>query len=126
MTISDKPANSPPMHPSLSRMCAVRKSTNAHWLKPIQYGRSASLSNARKEADMSNHHIHVTINGKVHEADVESRLLLVHLFRENLNMTGTHIGCDTTSCGACTVQLNGKPVKSCTVLAVQADEMEVK
>src|SRR3990172_6776268 len=51
MTISDKPANSPPMHPSLSRMCAVRKSTNAHWLKPIQYGRSASLSNARKEAD---------------------------------------------------------------------------
>ena len=75
---------------------------------------------------MSNHHIHVTINGKVHEADVESRLLLVHLLRENLNMTGTHIGCDTTSCGACTVQLNGKPVKSCTVLAVQADEMEVK
>ena len=75
---------------------------------------------------MSKHHITVTINGKAHEADVESRLLLVHLLRENLNMTGTHIGCDTTSCGACTVQLNGKPVKSCTVLAVQADEMEVK
>jgi len=75
---------------------------------------------------MSNHHIHVTINGKLHHADVESRLLLVHFLRENLNMTGTHIGCDTTSCGACTVQLNGKPVKSCTVLAVQADGMEVK
>ena len=75
---------------------------------------------------MSTHHIHVTINGKLHHADVESRLLLVHLLRENLNMTGTHIGCDTTSCGACTVQMNGKPVKSCTVLAVQADEMEVK
>lgn len=75
---------------------------------------------------MSNHHINVTINGKSHEIDVESRLLLVHLLREKLNMTGTHIGCDTTSCGACTVQMNGTPVKSCTVLAVQADGMEIK
>ena len=75
---------------------------------------------------MSTHHINVTINGKTHKAEVESRLLLVHFLRENLNMTGTHIGCDTTSCGACTVQMNGKPVKSCTVLAVQADGMEVK
>jgi carbon-monoxide dehydrogenase small subunit len=75
---------------------------------------------------MSTHHINVTINGKSYEADVESRLLLVHFLRENLNMTGTHIGCDTTSCGACTVQLNGRPVKSCAVLAVQADGMEVK
>jgi carbon-monoxide dehydrogenase small subunit len=72
------------------------------------------------------HHIQVTINGKHYEADVESRLLLVHLLRESLNLTGTHIGCDTTSCGACTVQLNGKPVKSCTVLAVQTDGAEVK
>ena len=75
---------------------------------------------------MSKHHITMTINGKTYEAYVESRLLLVHFLRENLNMTGTHIGCDTTSCGACTVQMNGKPVKSCTVLAVQADGMEVK
>lgn len=75
---------------------------------------------------MSNHHIHVTINGKLHHADVESRLLLVHLFRENLNMTGTHIGCDTTSCGACTILLDGKPVKSCTVFAVQADGSEIR
>jgi carbon-monoxide dehydrogenase small subunit len=75
---------------------------------------------------MSQHHIQVTINGKLHEAEVESRLLLVHFLRENLNMTGTHIGCDTTSCGACTVILNGKPVKSCTVLAVQADEAQVR
>jgi carbon-monoxide dehydrogenase small subunit len=74
---------------------------------------------------MSKHHIAVTINGKTHEADVEARLLLVHFLRENLNMTGTHIGCDTTSCGACTVMMNGKPVKSCTVLAVQADGAEV-
>jgi carbon-monoxide dehydrogenase small subunit len=74
---------------------------------------------------MSNHHIHVTVNGELVHADVESRLLLVHLLRENLNLTGTHIGCDTTSCGACTVILNGKAVKSCTVFAVQADEGEV-
>lgn len=75
---------------------------------------------------MSTHHIHVTINVKAQEIDVESRLLLVHLLRENLNMTGTHIGCDTTSCGACTVLFNGKPVKSCTVFAVQADGGEVR
>jgi carbon-monoxide dehydrogenase small subunit len=74
---------------------------------------------------MSMHHIKVTVNGEVKEADVEARLLLVHFLREKLNMTGTHIGCDTTSCGACTVQLNGQPVKSCTILAVQADGGEV-
>lgn len=75
---------------------------------------------------MSQHHIQVTINGKAYEADVEARLLLVHFLREHLNMTGTHIGCDTTSCGVCTVLFNGKPVKSCTVLAVQADGAEVR
>ena len=74
---------------------------------------------------MSTHHIRLDINGVAREADVESRLLLVHFLRETLNLTGTHIGCDTTSCGACTVILNGKPVKSCTVLAVQADGGEV-
>jgi carbon-monoxide dehydrogenase small subunit len=74
---------------------------------------------------MSTHHIKVTINGTTQEADVEPRLLLVHFLRENLNLTGTHIGCDTTSCGACTVILNGTPVKSCTVLAVQADGGEI-
>ena len=74
---------------------------------------------------MSKHHIHVTINGAAHEADVEARLLLVHLLRETLSMTGTHIGCDTTHCGACTVLLDGVPVKSCTVLAVQADGRSV-
>jgi carbon-monoxide dehydrogenase small subunit len=75
---------------------------------------------------MSTHHIHVTVNGELKHADVEARLLLVHFLREHLNLTGTHIGCDTTSCGACTVHLNGKPVKSCTVLAVQADGGEVR
>jgi len=67
------------------------------------------------------HQISVTVNGTAHQAEVESRLLLVHLIRENLRLTGTHIGCDTSHCGVCTVLLDGEPVKSCTVLAVQAD-----
>jgi carbon-monoxide dehydrogenase small subunit len=74
---------------------------------------------------MSTHTITVTINGLVQTAEVESRLLLVHLLREKLNLTGTHIGCDTTSCGACTVLLGGIPVKSCTVFAVQADGTQI-
>ncbi len=74
---------------------------------------------------MSTHHIQVTVNGQTHEADVESRLLLVHFIRDVLNLTGTHVGCDTTSCGACTVHLNGRPVKSCTIFAVQADGAEI-
>src|SRR3954454_16700752 len=74
---------------------------------------------------MAQHQIKVKINGTDHKAEVESRLLLVHLLREVLSMTGTHIGCDTTHCGACTVLLDGVPVKSCTVLAVQADGREL-
>ena len=65
--------------------------------------------------------ITVTVNGTERTADVESRLLLVHLLREVLGLTGTHVGCDTTSCGACTVLLDGVPVKSCTMFGVQAD-----
>ncbi len=65
--------------------------------------------------------VQLSINGEKHEADVEPRLLLVHLIRENLRLTGTHIGCDTTHCGACTVLMDGRPVKSCTVFAVQAN-----
>ena len=70
---------------------------------------------------MSHHEITVTINGERVTKKVESRLLLVHFIREDLSLTGTHVGCDTTSCGACTVSLNGEPVKSCTVFAVQAN-----
>ena len=70
---------------------------------------------------MARHDIHLTVNGVAQDLQVESRLLLVHLLRENLRLTGTHIGCDTTHCGACTVLLDGEPVKSCTILAVQAD-----
>jgi carbon-monoxide dehydrogenase small subunit len=69
--------------------------------------------------------IKVHVNGQEHTADVEPRLLLVHFLRERAGLTGTHIGCDTTSCGACTVLLDGTPIKSCTLLAVQADGRQV-
>ncbi len=65
--------------------------------------------------------ISVTVNGQQRAAEVEPRTLLVHFLRDSLRLTGTHVGCDTTSCGACTVLLDGQAVKSCTVLAVQAD-----
>jgi aerobic carbon-monoxide dehydrogenase small subunit len=67
----------------------------------------------------------VTVNGQARSAEIETRLLLVHFLRQTLGLTGTHIGCDTSSCGACTVLLDGAPVKSCTMFAVQADEREV-
>jgi len=69
--------------------------------------------------------ITVTVNGVARTVDVEPRRLLVHLIREDLGLTGTHVGCDTTSCGACTVLLDGTPVKSCTVFGVQADGREI-
>ena len=74
---------------------------------------------------MSMHHITVTINGTPYEGDVESRTLLVHWIRDTLHLTGTHIGCDTTACGACTVLVDGKAAKSCTMFAVQADRRQV-
>lgn len=75
---------------------------------------------------MSTHKITVDVNGTPQSGEVDSRMLLVHFLREELRLTGTHIGCDTTSCGACTVILNGRAVKSCTVFAVQADGATVE
>src|SRR3982751_6045436 len=69
--------------------------------------------------------ISVTVNGTTHDSDVEPRTLLVHYVRENLGLTGTNVGCDTSSCGACTLHIDGESVKSCTVLAVQADGAEI-
>jgi carbon-monoxide dehydrogenase small subunit len=63
----------------------------------------------------------VTVNGKSYQSEVEPRLLLVHYLRDVLGLTGTHVGCDTSQCGACTIIMNGAAVKSCTILAVQAD-----
>ena len=71
-------------------------------------------------------HISVTVNGTVREADVEPRLLLVHLLRDEFGLTGTHTGCDTSNCGACTIHVNGTSAKSCTMLAVQADGAELR
>jgi aerobic carbon-monoxide dehydrogenase small subunit len=70
-------------------------------------------------------HVAVTVNGAAREADVEPRTLLVYLLRETLGLTGTNVGCDTSSCGSCTVMLDGESVKSCTLLAVQADGREI-
>jgi carbon-monoxide dehydrogenase small subunit len=75
---------------------------------------------------MSTQHISVTVNGEANEADVEPRLLLVHFLRDDLGLTGTHVGCDTSNCGACTVHVDGESAKSCTMLAVQADGRAVK
>jgi carbon-monoxide dehydrogenase small subunit len=69
--------------------------------------------------------VNITVNGEQRSADIEPRLLLVHFLRDVLGLTGTNVGCDTSSCGACTVHLNGEAVKSCTMLAVQADGNEV-
>ncbi len=75
---------------------------------------------------MTTHHVRLTVNGETREADVEPRLLLVHLLRDIFLLTGTHIGCDTSNCGACTIHVNGNSVKSCTMLAVQADGADIK
>jgi aerobic carbon-monoxide dehydrogenase small subunit len=74
---------------------------------------------------MSTVPLRLNVNGVRHELDVEPRLLLVHLLRDELGLTGTHVGCDTTNCGACTVHVDGEAVKSCTMLALQADGAEV-
>ena len=69
--------------------------------------------------------VSLTVNGVEHQLEVEPRRLLVHALRDDLGLTGTHVGCDTSNCGACTVHLDGKPVKSCTIFAVQAEGAEV-
>jgi aerobic carbon-monoxide dehydrogenase small subunit len=74
---------------------------------------------------MSTHHISTTINGTAYEGEVEARTLLVHWIRDVLRLTGTHIGCDTSSCGACTILVDGKATKSCTMFAVQANGREI-
>src|SRR6476620_4075675 len=104
---------------------AVPSTTSATWRACSPRVPSEPPGRGRWRADMAQHDIKVTVNGAEKSASVESRLLLVHLLREAFAMTGTHIGCDTTHCGACTVLLDGVPVKSCTVLAVQADGRDV-
>ena len=75
---------------------------------------------------MSKHDVSININGQAYADNVDSRLLLVHFIRENCDLTGTHIGCDSTSCGACTVNVDGKAIKSCTMFTVQANGKEIE
>src|SRR5512142_2225696 len=96
---------------------------------PDQYSsrRSDALPGSARQEERTamKQSIRVTVNGEEHTSEVEPRTLLVTYLRENLDLTGTHIGCDTGQCGACTVTLNGQPVKSCMVLAVQADGAQI-
>ena len=80
-------------------------------------------ANKKREKAME---VSMTVNGTTYKNDVEPRTLLVHYLRENLRLTGTHVGCDTSSCGACTIVVNGEAVKSCTLLAVQCEGAEIK
>ncbi len=84
-----------------------------------------SMSEVIASKEISGVSVQVTINGQAYQREVEPRLLLVQLIREELGLTGTHIGCDVTYCGACTVLVDGNPVKSCTMLAIQADQCEI-
>src|SRR5258708_18003903 len=100
---------------------AVPPNISAIWYVRLLFVRCEKRVPApQEENSMSTHHITVTINGTPYEGDVESRTLLVHWLRDVLRLTGTHIGCDTTSCGACTILVDGKATKSCTMFAVQA------
>ena len=76
--------------------------------------------------NVTTQHVSLTVNGEAREADVEPRLLLVHLLRDVFGLTGTHIGCDTSNCGACTVHVDGRSAKSCTMLALQAEGTEIR
>jgi aerobic carbon-monoxide dehydrogenase small subunit len=96
-----------------------------HKAKRAPVPKKASAPKKGIEAAIAKVPITVNVNGKTHSIEVEPRLLLVEFLRENLDLTGTHVGCDTTYCGACTVLMNGASVKSCTMFAVQADGAEI-
>src|SRR6266545_3349931 len=87
--------------------------------------RSYALRPMQWSINMSKHTISLTVNAEAQRAEVDSRLLLVHFIREQLSLTGTHVGCDTSQCGACTILMNGRAVKSCTILAVQANGADI-
>src|SRR5713226_29108 len=127
-----KPLGSPPTH---SLICAVLPSTSVRWFPrwssvPLKLPCVALVvSKSRLATSMPETiervPIKLKVNGKSRAASVEPRTLLVELLREGLDLTGTHVGCDTTYCGACTVLMNGAAVKSCTIFAVQADGAEI-
>src|SRR5438552_3669638 len=111
----------PPLH-SPQAIHVAPPNISAIWCARSRFVHCEKRSPVLQEVNsMSTHHISVTINGTSYEEDVDSRTLLVHWIRDTLRLTGTHIGCDTTSCGACTILVDGKATKSCTMFAVQAD-----
>src|SRR3974377_1268169 len=121
------------MKPNRARTCGPRSNTKRGWSKSWQNAHCcgpgnvpASRSLRQSEKNMAKkQRVLVKVNGVLREMEVEPRLLLVHLIREKLSLTGTHVGCDTSNCGACTVVLDGKTVKSCTMFAGQADGSEL-
>ena len=98
------------------------------WNAPVEVRRMAVAARpmAGDEEMAPSYRVRLEVNGKPYDGEVEGRTLLVHFLREDLGLTGTHIGCDTTNCGACTILLDGRPVKSCTILAVQADGRAIR
>src|SRR4051812_49980485 len=96
------------------------------WNRPRGMRHDGAARHGGADSEGGSHvKITVTVNGTTHESEVEPRTLLVHYIREDLGLTGTNIGCDTSSCGACTIHVDGESVKSCTMLAVQADGTEL-
>jgi aerobic carbon-monoxide dehydrogenase small subunit len=93
------------------------------WLGQAYHADSETLNTEGKRMNVA---VQVTVNGKTYQNEVEPRLLLVHYLRDILGLTGTHVGCDTSQCGACTIIMNGAAVKSCTVLTVQADGADLE
>ncbi len=104
----------------------LHRTTNNRHCSINWAGRWSAIDLGREGSGVSTVSVSLTVNGKKVTADVEPRTLLVQLLRDNLHLTGTHVGCDTSQCGACTVHVNGDSVKSCTILAVQADGADVR
>ena len=104
----------------------LHRTTNNRHCSIYWAGRWSAIDLGREGSGVSTNSVSLTVNGKKVTADVEPRTLLVQLLRDNLHLTGTHVGCDTSQCGACTVHVNGDSVKSCTILAVQADGADVR
>src|SRR5437764_15445516 len=124
--VSTPPPILPPLPRSPAAIRADPPNTSVTWCAPLPCARCVKRWPVLQEVhSMSTHHITVTINGTAYEGNVDARTLLVHWIRDTLRLTGTHIGCDTTSCGACTILVDGKATKSCTMFPVQADDWQL-
>src|SRR3954469_10023102 len=123
-TPSPRPAAAPPRTATRSPTTAAPPSTSATWPASSPSVPCAAPPSARWPRRSDDMQVSLTVNGEPVSADVEPRMLLVHFLRDTLRLTGTHWGCDTSNCGVCVVQVDGEPVKSCTMLAAMADGHE--